>query len=804
MRLTSTNKTRNALLIAVLTIAVGSDVLADGARSVGPPPDVPSGAFAEGAIDEDGPRVETRLLIDHETVAPGQTFGVGVLFSMDPEWHIYWQNPGASGLPTEIVWQDGASSIGEIKWPAPDVFSQADGFIVTYGYGDEVLLFAEATAPSAGLDFEIAASVTYLACREQCIRGSTTLRRHVAVGTANPASPTETERFETYSARLPRQPDDLGLQIETEFSTSAVRPNDEFQIAVGVVSCAGPPADGIACPEFSFPEGGAAMSLAPLAISGADLEVSESGSHPTAYSGNVVRLLGFAGPDEFAGEQRLQAVLNLVGDDGQPVPLWIDAPFPHAPLGSEVQSNSSALLSAELGGSPREGQPTTELGNTSQSTGIDSESESDSSGGGMGLWLALLSALLGGLILNIMPCVFPVLAYKVNAFIELSHELNARETRARIASLIAYQAGVAVPLWILAGVILALRSAGTMVGWGVQFQHPEIVAVVGGIVVIFTANLFGVFEINLSGASVSRAADRRSGLVRSFLEGVLLVLLATPCSAPYLGPAIGFAILSESVVNVFVVFTGVGVGLVAPFAFLVLVPGFAKLLPKPGGWMIRFKQFVGFTFLGAAVWLGWIIGQTTGVAGMNAYLLFILACGFAAWVFGIAQNRPVPRIAIGAVLGLTIAVSAGWGFLRFEMDTAAELPAADGSEEGWMGYDEADISNQLVAGRPVFVDFTADWCATCKTNEHLVIASDAVQSAIQRHNVALYIADWTRPDARIEAALARHGRVSVPMYLVYSPTAPDSPQLLPEILTVDTVVDAIRAAALPLAESDPS
>ncbi len=805
MRLTFSNTARITILAALLTTTVASTAISDEARQLGPLPEVPSEAFAEGAIDEDGPRVETRLLVDHTSVAPGQTFRVGVLFNMDPEWHIYWKNPGASGLPTNVVWS-GLATVDETQWPAPAVFSEADGFIITYGYDDEVLLFAEATAPSAEQNadsgFELEASLSYLACREQCIRGTATLTRQVGLGDAAVAPTAEAERFASYAGLLPRQPAEVGVSIDTVFSTSAVQPNDEFQAAIGVVSCLGPPSDGTTCPDFTLPEGGAALGLAPLAIPGADLEVTESGDHPTAFSGNVVRLTGYAGPDEFAGELRLQAVVNLVGEDGQRVPVWIDSPFPHAPLGSTTEANSSALLTADLGGTPREGQSTS-IALSPETTGVDSGSEPESSGG-MSLWWALISALLGGLILNIMPCVFPVLAFKVNAFLELSTKLEYSRLRSRIPSLIAYQVGVIVPLWILAGVILALRSAGTMVGWGVQFQHPEIISVVGGVVVVFAANLFGAFEISLGAAGVSQAADKRSGLLRSFLEGILLVILATPCSAPYLGPAIGFAILSESILNVLVVFGMVGVGLVLPFAVLVLVPGFTKVLPKPGGWMIRFKQFVGFTFLAAARRRGWIVGQTTGVAGISGYLQFVLACGVAAWVFGIAQHRPVPRIALGAVVALAITVAAGWWFLRFEMDTVSEPPVADGSDEGWLGYDESEISSQLEAGRPVFVDFTADWCATCKTNEHLVIASDEVQGAIRRHNVALYIADWTRPDARIEAALARHGRVSVPMYLVYSPSAPDSPELLPEILTVETVVDAIRAAALPDAESDPS
>lgn len=398
------------------------------------------------------------------------------------------------------------------------------------------------------------------------------------------------------------------------------------------------------------------------------------------------------------------------------------------------------------------------------------------------LALVLLFAFAGGALLNLMPCVFPVLAVKVYGFSRL-----AAESRRGLASnAAAYALGVLGSLLLLAGAVVAARAAGASVGWGFQFQQPLFVAAVAAVVVAFALNLFGVFHVGLGTQGLVGRVDASRGLLRSVGEGVLAVVLATPCSAPLLGTAVGFAFAAPAWLTV-LVFACLGLGLAAPFCLLVLVPGLAARLPRPGAWMERFKQVLGFALLATAAWLVWVMGGLGGVDAMARLLAFLVAVAFGCWLLGLAQAAARRRwMGFSAAL---LVVGASGGLLPTGAATEAVASTRAWSEEA--------VAAALAEGRPVFVDFTADWCLTCKFNERSVLASPRVRAAFEAAGVELLIADWTRREERIRKKLAEHGKAGVPLYLLYAPDRPSRPRVLPELLTEGLVLDALASMKEP-------
>jgi thiol:disulfide interchange protein DsbD len=380
-----------------------------------------------------------------------------------------------------------------------------------------------------------------------------------------------------------------------------------------------------------------------------------------------------------------------------------------------------------------------------------------------------------------MPCVLPVLALKLLALAEL-----ARVGRRRAAlHAAAYAAGIELTLLALAVAALALRAAGVAVGWGFQLREPLFAAAIAGLLVVLALNLFGVFEIGAPGGRLAGLGLHAAGLRRSFYDGLVAVALATPCSAPFLGTAVGFALASPPAATL-AVFLAVGAGLCAPFAAVALVPAWSRRVPRSGAWTARLRTGVGFALLASAVWLVSTLGDRAAPA---ALLSFLWMLGVGAWIFGqlqAAARRPLARAALLAWLALAAAglggVRAAW---RGPGETA-ELAAAP--------YAPDALAAHLAERRPVFVYFTADWCITCKVNERVVLADPRVQREVERLDVAVLRADWTRRDDAIRAELARVGRAGVPTYLVYHPDAPDRPRALPELLSVERLLAALREA----------
>jgi thiol:disulfide interchange protein DsbD len=399
----------------------------------------------------------------------------------------------------------------------------------------------------------------------------------------------------------------------------------------------------------------------------------------------------------------------------------------------------------------------------------------------------LLLALVGGLLLNLMPCVLPVLALKAFALAELAGK-GRREALAHGAG---YVAGVLTTMIALASVVIALRAAGTAVGWGFQFQEPAYSLAIAALLVVLALNLFGVFEV-AAPAGLAYVGASAAGASRSFFDGLLAVALATPCSAPFLGTAVGFAFASPAPVTL-AVFAALGLGLALPLALVALIPGSARLLPRSGAWMGRLRIVLGFALLASAAWLLWIFGRLAGSDALAAALGCLVALAFATWIFGSLQLAE--RGGRGVVLASGVVLAAFLTLRPLAQADAADLRAGASGIVSASTYSADAVALHLRAGRPVFVEFTADWCLTCKANERVVLSSSRVQAELARQHFVVLKADWTRRDEAIRRELARFGKAGVPLYVLWFPNSPGVPRVLPELITVDGFVDALAEEA---------
>jgi thiol:disulfide interchange protein len=407
---------------------------------------------------------------------------------------------------------------------------------------------------------------------------------------------------------------------------------------------------------------------------------------------------------------------------------------------------------------------------------------------GMGLWTALLYGFLGGLILNLMPCVLPVISLKIFGFLR-----QAGESRWRILSHgLAFAAGIFAWFLGLALVIVALKSGGTEVTWAFQFQNPWFNVVIGSIVFVFALNLAGVFEIVLPGkaATAMESAGSTSGLGGAFFQGVFATLLATPCTAPFLGSALGFA-FAHSAAVILAMFASVAFGMALPYVLLSAEPGWLRFLPKPGMWMEKLRQFMAFPLFATLIWILSVLGGQRGVDAVLWFSVFLLCLAFACWLYG-AFCGPVGSVGRRAgVLVLIVLVSVGGGWWTL----GQKFPAAGGKVDGgieWVPFSKQGLKSEIAAGRTVFVDFTADWCITCKFNERTAIDTPLVRGLLEEKKVVPMKADWTNANPEITATLKSFGRVGVPFYVIYPAGDAEHPIVLPELLTESIFAGALR------------
>lgn len=408
------------------------------------------------------------------------------------------------------------------------------------------------------------------------------------------------------------------------------------------------------------------------------------------------------------------------------------------------------------------------------------------SGSHIGPWTAILFALLGGLILNLMPCVFPVLSMKVLALAE--H--RGAGLHVRLNGWV-YAAGVIASFLTIAALLVALRAGGEQIGWGFQLQSPVVVAALVYLFFMIGLNLSGYFEAGTSLMGIGDGLASQPGITGSFFTGVLATVVAAPCTAPFMASAVGYALLVNNVFA-FAIFAALGVGMAAPYVLLCYFPASVRLLPKPGPWMQTFREFMAFPMYGSAVWLIWVLAEEAGPRGVLSVLSGVLMLAGAVWLWRVGRRRPVI-----AALAVTLAAGALYlpagltGSHRASGPVANTVPPAGYTGPRWQPYSAKRLA-RLRAQGPVFVDFTAAWCITCKVNEAVALDSSRVKAAFAAKHVRYLRGDWTNQNPAITAALAKYGRSGVPLYLLFKP-GHRQPEILPQILTESTVLQAIQS-----------
>ena len=695
--------------------------------------------------------VEIELRSAVRAVAPGDTIPVAIRLRPNPGWHTYWRYSGDVGSAPVVTWRlPKGVTAAPLRWPAPERMEAPP--LASYGYKREVhLLGAVHVPPSArvGSTLGLAAGVTWVVCEAECIAGDVDVALTVPVAARTVADHAVARVFAAEAARVPARLDGWSFRaaVDSESVLLHVYPPDAAALASGRK----PPRA-----QFFIDSAGvidhAAQPRVRAVPVGLELRIDRS----DYAAGTPSRITGVLAIDTAAS----------AGGGAPRMVLEVDAPVV-----------AMAQLAAVAPPDP----------------------------GAAAGWLALatagLLALLGGTLLNLMPCVLPVLSIKALGVAEAA----AHDGRTARRHVLLFGAGVLVSMWAIVGVLLALRAAGAEVGWGYQLQSPAVVGVLSLVIFAAGLNMLGVFDLAPVGGSLSAASRRAPPGVEAFLSGVLVTALATPCSAPFLAAAVAYAVAAGAAQS-FVVFTALGLGLVWPLAMVAAVPRLRAWLPRPGAWMVTLRQVLAFPLFATVVWLAWVLGRQTGVGALVALLAACTLLAFGLWALGRFGTLAAPARRRRFAQVLAIASAAGalalvTGARAQGGSTQAGSATAASTAEGalaWRPYSAAALQAQRDSGRVVLVDFTADWCLTCKVNERVAFGSGAVRAAIRDQGVTLLRADWTTRDPAVTRALAAFGRNSVPFVVVYPRARDAAPIILPTLLTSGIVTGALeRAAASP-------
>ncbi|MDX9857460.1 MAG: protein-disulfide reductase DsbD family protein [candidate division Zixibacteria bacterium] len=692
--------------------------------------------IAAGAVNLRGEpirvgHVRAELISETESIQPGRPFWTGLRLVMDEHWHVYWRNPGDAGLPPTISWNlpDGFVS-GPIQWPYPERFET--GPLTSYGYHGEILLPVLITPPAdlqAGREVTLRATVDWLVCREACIPGGAELSLTIPVD---------------------RQTPHVNASVAESFNhTRALLPVD-------------------------LPDWG---------ISGTvdDSLITISLRPPQWYNDSLADVYFYPfekGIIYNAGQQVLRRTSTNY-----------ELSVPRFRNSTSAPERITGILFTESGwrgsGSEKAIIVDSPVGSPPATAAAKSESG--------GVWRALVFAFLGGIILNLMPCVLPVLSLKVLGFVNKA----GNSTRSAFGHGLVFSAGVLVSFWILAGALLILRAGGENLGWGFQLQSPVFLVVLSSFIFLFALSLLGVFEIGTSLTSVA-TVGKSGGWTGSFLNGVTATVVATPCTAPFMGSALGFS-LSQPGWVAMLVFTALAVGMASPYLILSASPRLLKFLPRPGRWMETFKQVMGFVLLATVIWLVWVLGLQAGANATAVLMLALLLIGVGGWVFGrwgtIAVPMPRRGVAyLSSALLLVGGLAVGLtGVSRFAVTPSRSQLVEMGEDFVWEPYTPERYRQAVESGTPVFIDFTAAWCLSCQVNEKVALDVEEVQRTFAEKGVVTLKADWTSRDDSITQALARYGRNSVPLYVLYEGNGKTEPRILPEIITPGIVLEALAA-----------
>ena len=681
------------------------------------------GAPAPAQESISAPHVTVRLVVPPAQIYPGENFPAGLDFKMESGWHVYWTNAGDSGEPPAIDWKL-PRGITAGAMQFPAPKRLPLGPLMDFGYEDEVVF---PVPLQVAADFQPKGAQT-------SIGGHVTwlVCREVCIPGKADLSVTRAAL-----ASAPAAPD---VDAAAQALIAKFQLHEPKELPAGDSAQFQSSAKAFTL-DINTGTRQSSAQFFPLD----ETVVANAAPQPATALPNGVELA-------LAKDENIQGVpktLNGVVELADGTAYVVHA----TPEAAGAPGAQAALAKAPVM-------------DTLRAAGL---------------------ALFGGILLNLMPCVFPVLFIKGLALVQ-SSQRERRELRAHGWM---YTFGILVSFWAVVGVLLVLRAAGRQLGWGFQFQSPIFLALMAMLLFFLGLALAGQFEIGLSLTSAGGALAQQNGYTGSFFTGVLAMVVATPCTAPLMGAAVGYALAHSTLVS-FVVFTALGLGLALPYLALAYFPGWAKLLPKPGAWMEVLKQAVAVPIFGTVIWLVWVFAQLAGTNALIGLLAAFLLLAIAGWALGRwPGERPATATAVLVVLVAIVAVVGAVRHLGTSPSAAAD--SSQQAASGWEPFTPALLAQYRAQGRAVFVDFTASWCLSCQVNERVILDSAAVKQHLKDSGVALVRADWTNQDADITKALAGLGRSGVPTYAIYPADPSAQPQVLPEVLTKGIVIDALQS-----------
>ncbi len=686
------------------------------------------------------PHVEAELISRYAAFQPGKPIELALRLKIIDHWHTYWQNPGDSGLPTRLDWTlPGGFTAGSIEWPHPKRLPL--GPLMNFGYEGDVLHLVSVQTPKdfkIGEPIKFAAKADWLVCSDVCIPESANLS--ITLQSVNAAPLPDVRWIDAFAKARAALPAEM-----TNWRMSA-------KVADGKVSI-----------EFS-PPSGVAVPLTDIAFFPLREELIANAAPQILTKTDAGYRIETSAADPIHADLK-SADGVLVSSNGWGAAHSGNAITFFAPL---------AIATAPGKSLPRP------VAATSPPPSPPAES--------LGLFAALLFAFGGGLLLNLMPCVFPVLGIKVMGFARHSQSDAAKMRKQGFAFL----GGVIVSFWLLAGALIALRAAGESVGWGFQLQSPMFVSFLAALFMLMALNLSGVFEMGLGvqSAAGGLAAPGRGALIDAFFSGVLATVVATPCTAPMMGAALGFT-LSQPAATSLLVFTAIALGMATPVFMLSLMPKWLRYLPRPGAWMDTLKQVLAFPLYATVVWLVWVLGAQIGNDGVARLLFGLTLLSLAAWLYGHWQLARPRSAVIAALLVAIMGLAIAWPETKPVGSTVTR------AEEGWVPFSAKKIAELRAEKKSIFVDFTATWCITCQVNKRVALNREDVIQRFKELGVVRMKADWTVQDPEITRALAEFGRNGVPLYVFYP--AGGEAVILPEVLTPALVLAAISPGTPALA-----
>lgn len=687
------------------------------------------------------PKVKVQLIAEQESIQPGKPFWVALKMDVIPDWHVYWRNPGDSGMATRMTWDlPQGFEASPIVWPTPQRIAIPP--LLNYGYSDQVLLLTQ-ISPPANTDptVTIKGKADWLVCHDVCIPESAEFSLDLPVAEQEPVTSAWGSAFNATRRHIPK---------EFTGTVKAVKQDDNQFV----------------------------LTVTNLPLPATDIPVEAY-----FFSGDLA-LVNHSGEQRFTQNDRdvmLTIPLNTATKDHT-------KPFDGDIWVRTTQGDYSFAIKAQFEAPAAAAAPTPAV-----STALQSGPAPMTAPTTFGFWGALGLAFLGGILLNLMPCVFPVLSIKALSLIEKSQS----ESRAHmIMGGVVYTLGVLCTFILLGGLLLILQAGGQTIGWGMQLQSPVFISVLIIVLFLIGYSLIGAVTFGSRLMGLGQGLTRKTGYTGVFFAGALAVVVATPCTAPFMGGAMFYAFTQAWYVALSVLIA-LGLGLALPYMLLCAFPRALRILPKPGIWMEHFKQFLAFPMFAAAIWLVWVLAQQSGADGVLRVLIAVLFLAFTLWVWNSVTHDTKKNV--WHYTKIAIAILSALYTLSLIYDQRMSAVPTDGqaikaSALPYEKYSADTLTNLRSQGRPVFVNMTAAWCITCLANEKNALSSQAVRDHFAQNNIAYLKGDWTNQDPAISEFLKQHQRNGVPLYVFYAPNS--EPKILPQLLTPDLVTQELTLPAV--------